>query len=31
MAQILHAMGARVTVYDPGVLANARPSCPQLR
>jgi UDPglucose 6-dehydrogenase len=31
VAQILHGMGARVTVYDPVALASARQSCPQLR
>jgi UDPglucose 6-dehydrogenase len=31
VAQILHAMGARVTVHDPVALVNARHSCPQLR
>jgi UDPglucose 6-dehydrogenase len=30
VAQILHAMGAQVTVYDPAALANARRVCPQL-
>ena len=31
VAQILHGMGARVTVYDPAALANAQRDCPQLR
>ena len=31
VAQILHGMGARVTVHDPVALANARLACPQLR
>lgn len=30
-AQILHGMGARVTVCDPAAAANARRVCPQLR
>jgi UDPglucose 6-dehydrogenase len=30
VAQILHAMGAQVTVYDPAALANARRACPEL-
>jgi len=30
VAQILHGMGARVTVYDPAALANARGACPEL-
>ncbi len=30
VAQILHGMGARVTVYDPAALANARRTCPEL-
>ncbi|HEY7146430.1 MAG TPA: UDP-glucose/GDP-mannose dehydrogenase family protein [Streptosporangiaceae bacterium] len=30
VARILHGMGARVTVYDPVALANARRSCPEL-
>jgi UDPglucose 6-dehydrogenase len=30
VAQILHAMGARVTVYDPAALGNARRACPEL-
>ena len=30
VAQILHGMGARVTVYDPAALANARRACPEL-
>jgi UDPglucose 6-dehydrogenase len=31
VAQILHGMGAQVTVYDPVAMANARRSCPELR
>ena len=31
VAQILHGMGAQVTVYDPVALSNARRSCPELR
>jgi UDPglucose 6-dehydrogenase len=31
VAQILHGMGARVTVYDPVAIDNARRACPQLR
>jgi UDPglucose 6-dehydrogenase len=31
VAQILHGMGARVTVYDPAALTNARRACPELR
>jgi UDPglucose 6-dehydrogenase len=30
VAQILHGMGARVTVYDPAALGNARRACPEL-
>ena len=30
VAQILHGMGAEVTVYDPAALHNAREACPQL-
>jgi UDPglucose 6-dehydrogenase len=30
VAQILHGMGAQVTVYDPAALANARRACPDL-
>jgi UDPglucose 6-dehydrogenase len=30
VAQILHAMGAKVTVYDPAALVNARRACPEL-
>jgi UDPglucose 6-dehydrogenase len=30
VAQILHAMGAQVTVYDPAALANARRAYPEL-
>jgi UDPglucose 6-dehydrogenase len=30
VAQILHGMGAQVTVYDPAALANARRACPGL-
>jgi UDPglucose 6-dehydrogenase len=30
VAQILHGMGAQVTVYDPAALANARHACPEL-
>ncbi len=30
VAQILHGMGAQVTVYDPAALANARRACPEL-
>jgi UDPglucose 6-dehydrogenase len=30
VAQILHGMGAQVTVYDPAALANARGVCPEL-
>jgi UDPglucose 6-dehydrogenase len=30
VAQILHGMGAQVTVYDPAALANARRVCPEL-
>ena len=31
VAQILHGMGAVVTVYDPEAMANAKQICPQLR
>ena len=31
VAQILHGMGAQVTVYDPAALANARRTYPELR
>ncbi len=31
VAQILHGMGALVTVYDPVAIDNARRACPQLR
>jgi UDPglucose 6-dehydrogenase len=31
VAQILHGLGAQVTVYDPVALSNARRSCPELR
>jgi UDPglucose 6-dehydrogenase len=31
VAQILHGMGADVTVYDPAAMANARKVCPELR
>jgi UDPglucose 6-dehydrogenase len=31
VAQILHGMGACVTVYDPVAIDNARRACPQLR
>ena len=31
VAQILHGMGAQVTVYDPVAVPNARRSCPELR
>jgi UDPglucose 6-dehydrogenase len=31
VAQILHGMGAHVTVYDPVALGNARRTCPELR
>ena len=31
VAQILHGMGAEVTVYDPEALENARTVCPNLR
>jgi UDPglucose 6-dehydrogenase len=31
VAQILHGMGAEVTVYDPEALDNARKVCPELR
>ena len=31
VTQILHGMGAQVTVYDPAALANARRTCPQVR
>jgi len=31
VAQILHGLGAEVTVYDPAAMANAREFCPQLR
>jgi UDPglucose 6-dehydrogenase len=31
VAQILHGMGACVTVYDPVAMDNARKVCPQLR
>lgn len=31
VAQILHGMGAQVTVYDPAALANARRAHPELR
>jgi UDPglucose 6-dehydrogenase len=30
VSQILHGMGAQVTVYDPAALANARRACPDL-
>ena len=30
VAQILHGMGAQVTVYDPAALASARRACPEL-
>jgi UDPglucose 6-dehydrogenase len=30
VAQILQSMGARVTVYDPAALTNARRACPEL-
>ena len=30
VAQILHSMGAQVTVYDPAALENARHACPEL-
>ena len=30
VAQILHGMGAQVTVYDPAALPNARRTCPEL-
>jgi UDPglucose 6-dehydrogenase len=30
VAQILHGMGAEVTVYDPAAMANAREACPEL-
>ena len=30
VAQILHGMGAQVTVYDPAALDNARRACPEL-
>jgi UDPglucose 6-dehydrogenase len=30
VAQILHGMGAQVTVYDPAALGNARRACPEL-
>ena len=30
VAQILHGMGAHVTVYDPAALANAHGACPEL-
>jgi UDPglucose 6-dehydrogenase len=30
VAQILHGMGAQVTVYDPVALGNARRTCPEL-
>jgi UDPglucose 6-dehydrogenase len=30
VAQILHGMGAQVTVYDPAALDNARHTCPEL-
>ena len=30
VAQILHGMGAQVTVYDPAALANAHRTCPEL-
>ena len=30
VAQILHGMGAQVTVYDPAALSNARRACPEL-
>ena len=29
VAQILHGMGARITVYDPAALASARRACPE--
>jgi len=31
VAQILHGMGAEVTVYDPEAIPNARKVCPELR
>jgi UDPglucose 6-dehydrogenase len=31
VAQILHGMGADVTVYDPAAMGNARGVCPELR
>jgi UDPglucose 6-dehydrogenase len=31
VAQILHGMGAQVTVFDPVAMDNARRACPQLR
>jgi UDPglucose 6-dehydrogenase len=31
VAQILHGMGAEVTVYDPQAMPNARKVCPELR
>jgi len=31
VAQILHGMGAEVTVYDPAAMDNAREACPELR
>jgi UDPglucose 6-dehydrogenase len=31
VAQILHGMGARVTLYDPVAMGNARRACPELR
>jgi UDPglucose 6-dehydrogenase len=30
VAQLLHGMGAQVTVYDPAALDNARHACPEL-
>ena len=30
VAQLLHSMGAQVTVYDPAALDNARHACPEL-
>ena len=30
VAQLLHGMGAQVTVYDPAALDNARQACPEL-
>jgi UDPglucose 6-dehydrogenase len=31
VAQILHGMGAQVTLYDPAAMANARRVCPEFR